>query len=1371
MKMRHFFLCSLCLVLCALPKLTKAQVVINEYSAGNKSNHPDNYGEYEDWIELYNAGAANANVGGYHLSDNRQDPIKWTIPAGTVIPAGGRRMFYCSSRDGVFAGYMHTNFKLTQSNYTEEVCFTDAAGVFLDSLSVLPMRRNHSRGRTTDGAATWSVFETPTPNAANANAKLEYMPKVQFSLPAGFYPAAIQVSLSCPAANSTIRYTTNGAVPSAASTLYSGPISVNATTVIRAAAFDNNTQAAMSFPENNTYFINETHTMPVYSVAAGNVTGFFNGNGQETMVSMEYFGTDDSQIFEMDGDINRHGNDSWAYDQRGFRFYVRDDYGYANKIDEQMFPTSPRTDYDVIIIKAAGSDNFDGNGGPSAHIRDAYVQTLSEKFNLNVDVRRYKPALLFVNGQYWGVYESRERIDADFTQYYYNNDEKEVDMLEYWGGLSIRYGSDTAWQNLYSYIMNNSMAVQANFNYVDQRFNVMSLVDYFVLNTYTVNSDWLNWNTAWWRGRDPQHPVKWKYKLWDQDNTFNLGQNYTGLPTTGANADPCDIQSVGQFIGPGVSANEGHVNILNRLMMNPSFEQLYISRYADLMNSAFTCTNMLNHFDSMVARIQPEMQRHCTRWNANYNTWQNNVQFVRNQILGRCNNVDSGLVDCYQLTGPWPVRVDVQPACGGTVTINTITPDEYPFNSNYYGTINVNFKANPAQGWQFDHWDIPGHAESPNSTADSVWMDLGNSGDSVTAVFTPINPAPINLTVIIQNPGNGTLTIEGTNVVSNQTLSIPFGTDVDLNAVANAGYDFTRWQLIHGNIKPIDTANIAHFCLNEPDTLLAIFTQIGAVDTFDLTVIVQAPGNGNVTINSVAIAAPATIQYTSGTLLNLVATPVAGYNFVNWQAANHTILPGNTSANANFSITTDDTLYANFAAIPDSDNIVVIVNPVGTGNVTINANALGAYPANLIYPDGTPLNILATPLAGFTFTNWTLANHAVNPNNTSSNANFNITTDDTLIANFTAIVVPPDSFNLVLSTNPAASGSITVNGTTYTVFPTTLRFEENTTINIVSAANVGFNWANWTLPNHVLNPNNTAQAANFVITQDDNLTANFTVIPPPVYHNLVVDIQPAATGAVNVNGTTFPNYPSTQQYLDGTLLQATATANAGYQFLNWTLINHVPAPNTTTSPVTFTITQPDTLVAVFAALPADSFDIVVDINPHLTGSVNVGGFTPVWYPWTGRFEENINLNFGATSNSGFQFSHYEFKYHTPIPGTNVPIVFINVNQPDTVIAHFVRSEVIPNDTQTVVLIPSGFSPNNDGFNDYFNVKGERLDDYNMQVFNRWGQRVFETSNQGTGWNGQFNGKDCPIGVYSYFLTGRRQNGEDVKERGNITLIR
>ena len=137
----------------------------------------------------------------------------------------------------------------------------------------------------------------------------------------------------------------------------------------------------------------------------------------------------------------------------------------------------------------------------------------------------------------------------------------------------------------------------------------MSLIDNFILNTYVNNSDWLNWNTAWWRGRKdtPNTPkVKWKYWMWDQDNTWDLGENFTGLPSTGFQNDPCEVTNLPQFQNAG--PNEGHVDIFNRLMMNDNFKAMYVNRLADLLNTTLSCDTLDAHFFRIVNR--PGFPRH-----------------------------------------------------------------------------------------------------------------------------------------------------------------------------------------------------------------------------------------------------------------------------------------------------------------------------------------------------------------------------------------------------------------------------------------------------------------------------------------------------------------------------------------------------------------------------------------------------------------------------------------------------------------------------------------------------------------------------------------------------------------------------------------
>src|SRR6056297_1719811 len=137
--------------------------------------------------------------------------------------------------------------------------------------------------------------------------------------------------------------------------------------------------------------------------------------------------------------------------------------GFDNNIEHQLFPHSNRDHFDVLIMKAGGSDNYPGNGWlPSAHLRDGFAQTASQRGELELDERSYNHHIKFMNGAYWGLFEMRERIDKDFTEYYYDQEEEFVDMLEYWGGLEEEYGNDDDWVLLFNFVTGNDMSVQLN---------------------------------------------------------------------------------------------------------------------------------------------------------------------------------------------------------------------------------------------------------------------------------------------------------------------------------------------------------------------------------------------------------------------------------------------------------------------------------------------------------------------------------------------------------------------------------------------------------------------------------------------------------------------------------------------------------------------------------------------------------------------------------------------------------------------------------------------------------------------------------------------------------------------------------------------
>ncbi|MEO9533586.1 MAG: CotH kinase family protein [Crocinitomicaceae bacterium] len=744
-------LTSLTILFCAS---LNAQVIINEYSCSNSNGPTDTYGDRSDWVELHNTGATAFDLSGYYLSDRSTNIAKWEIPAGASIPAGGYYMVHCSKRDELAGGELHPNFGLTQTK-NEWIILSSSGGAIQDSLRIVKMtQKNHSYGRTTDAASTWSIFTTPTPGASNTGGLNYYSATPTASVPAGFYGGAQSVTCATTDGTATLYYTTDGSEPTTGSTPYTGAINIPNTTVLRVKGFSSDPNTPASFTLTNTYFINEVHTVPVLSVCGTEVMDFLNDVAPGSFSSnfdgaFEYFEDNGVQVSEGEGYYNKHGNDSWAYDQRGFDLIVRDEYGYTNAVRHAVFPSKDRDEYQRIIIKAAANDNYPFANG--AHLRDAMVHTLSQQAELRVDERTSHFSVVYVNGQYWGLYDLREKVDdADFTDHYYDQDKFNIEFLKTWGATWAEYGDQTdphpEWEAFKAQVTGGDMTDPAQYQAVKDVYNTGSLIDYVVLNSYIVTSDWLNWNTGWWHGWNPPpaDKQKWRYILWDNDASWGHYVNYTGIPSTDPDADPCNADNLPD---PG---GQGHIPILNKLLENDEFSQEYITRYADLMNGAFGCPAMHALLDSFVMVMEPEMQRQIDTWGGTYAGWEAEVQELRDYIDARCVAMTAGMIDCYDLTGPFDLTVDVEPAGAGEIKVNSEWAPFYPWTGEYYGQINTLFKADANTGYTFSHWESINHTFAyPDSLRDT--LDLAMS-DTVIAHFI-LDDVPVDPPVVVTPPG------------------------------------------------------------------------------------------------------------------------------------------------------------------------------------------------------------------------------------------------------------------------------------------------------------------------------------------------------------------------------------------------------------------------------------------------------------------------------------------------------------------------------------------------------------------------------------------------------------------------------------------
>jgi len=227
-----------------------ANLVINEMMADNETTITDEYGEYDDWIEIYNPTGDTIDLGGMYLADN--DGNIWMIPPGTTIMPGEYKLFWADG-DWPGQGDTHTNFGLSRNG--DGVTLYDTDGTTpIDSKSFSEMHDDISYGRYPDAVDNWYDMSEPTPGSPNI---MGMAGGVYFSRPGGTFTTSFSLGLSTPSPTATIYYTLNGDEPSdevgPTCFEYTGPITISETSWVRARAYDINVDMLPSLISSKTY--------------------------------------------------------------------------------------------------------------------------------------------------------------------------------------------------------------------------------------------------------------------------------------------------------------------------------------------------------------------------------------------------------------------------------------------------------------------------------------------------------------------------------------------------------------------------------------------------------------------------------------------------------------------------------------------------------------------------------------------------------------------------------------------------------------------------------------------------------------------------------------------------------------------------------------------------------------------------------------------------------------------------------------------------------------------------------------------------------------------------------------------------------------
>ena len=544
------------------PDASDSTVSINEFVTANRSGLTDEDDEKSDWIELINFGDTDVNLEGWSLTDNPDDPGKFVIP-DRVIPASGYLVIFASgkNRSPAGAGQIHTNFKLAASGEYLGLYFPELPRTLADEIAPLfPVQRNdYSYGR--DARRLWSYFTNPTPGAANGVSVISgILDPPHFNVPRGFYHQPFDLHLTSPDPGASIRYTTDGSEPTSRNgTLYSEPIQVSGTQIIRAAAFGR--RILPSETVTHSYFYNLSsaiRSLPVISLATDDSnlwgpTGIQETNPRNTSKrgiawerpdSAELIKEDNSG-FQANCGLRVQGGDyiRGRYSPNGgppaskysFRLYFRGDYG-PTMLSYPFFEGSEVDLFDRVTLRAGMNDHS------NPFIVDEYARRMQiESGNVGA---RGNFVNLFINGEYKGYYNPTERIDDDFMRSWHGGDNA-WDVIAQGG--EIREGDSAAWNNLRNVVANRDLSDPSNYQAATEVLDIDNFIDYLLVNVYCGTGDWPhnNWRAA--RERIPD--AKFRFYVWDAEWSLgNLGRSVNGNTLTTELSGGADIARLYQSL-------------------------------------------------------------------------------------------------------------------------------------------------------------------------------------------------------------------------------------------------------------------------------------------------------------------------------------------------------------------------------------------------------------------------------------------------------------------------------------------------------------------------------------------------------------------------------------------------------------------------------------------------------------------------------------------------------------------------------------------------------------------------------------------------------------------------------------------------------
>lgn len=787
-----------------------AEVRINEIQSSNTLTVRDENGDASDWIELYNDGTAAVDLQGWGLSDTLSTPFKWTFGTVTIQPRQ-YLMVWASSKNRPNGPQVHTSFAISASG--EPILLTRPDGTRADEYPSIAVARDTSMGRKPDGTGPLNFFATPTPGKANttAGSSVETLAQPTFSVAGGMFTAPVTVAIGSTVAGGTVRYTLDGSDPTETSPVYTAPIRLasragqaNVWSAIPTNSLDPGppyyegwqapagevfkihplrarvfrSGALPSRITTQSYLIDPLgaarYPYPVVSLSTtpanlfDSAIGIYvppnyanEGSAWERPGHVEFYEQGGALAFQGEVGIRVHGNTTTSRPRKALRIYARNEEGDV-PFGYRIFPEKTVDRFSTFLLRASGNDW--GN----LLFRDALVSDIAAP--TGIDRMSTRPAVVFIDGEYWGLHNVRDRIDEGYHLHHYGLAEPDYTQLEIWSGASpssapIHDRGNPAmlsdYQDILSRAAANEFASAAGYASLEDRIDVGNFIDYSIHQIWCGNTDWPGNNVRLWRkvvpdrspGANPRHDGRWRWILYDAD--FGLALNFSYVPGWNSSASVTaqydSLAHATAASGTFWSNNEIGTRLLRKCLDNATFRERFVSRACDLLNTTLSSAWVTARLDAFVATYAPGITEHVARWRQPTN-WQGEVARVRSYMQARPAAVFGHLASKFGSAGTAALTVSVDDPAEGVVQVNSIVLDAgtagvaaspYPWTGTYLRGVPVRVIAKPREGHRFVRWTDSAGASGVDPSLPSVSVTL-SAARSLVAQFEPV-PCPADL--------------------------------------------------------------------------------------------------------------------------------------------------------------------------------------------------------------------------------------------------------------------------------------------------------------------------------------------------------------------------------------------------------------------------------------------------------------------------------------------------------------------------------------------------------------------------------------------------------------------------------------------------